>query len=124
MASLLVKILMAALGASTVKSGIEMWLKHTLLNQQMGVEKQRLNAEMLAAKLTNEENRRQADQFMTMYQTEKAEGRKEKAKDRQMQLLGAMLAAQGQMRQAVVDTQVAINRPRPPTALTTLLRGE
>jgi len=112
------------IGGSALKGGLELWLNNKLGRKQIDLQTMLAQNEATTAKLSNEENRRQSEQFMTMYQTDKAEGRKEKTKDRQMQLLGAMLSSMGQMRQTAVDTQVAVNRPLPPTSLTSLIRGQ
>ena len=127
MAAPLSKWLVALFGASMLKDvgmGLrQTGLQHSLGKRQIGLQKGALEGETEAARLTNEENRRQAQQFTAMLASEKTEGRKERSQDRQMQLLLAMLTGMGQMRESAVDTFTTASRPLPPTALTSLMRG-
>jgi hypothetical protein len=114
----------AGIGGSLLKGGIELWSQHTLGKKQLGLQTALATNETTAARLSNEENRRQAEQFMAMFREEKSEARRSKAEDRQMQLLQVLLASTLAGRQQAGQAAIGAQRQMPPMALTTLLRGE
>lgn len=113
----------AGVGISSITKGIDTWLQLRGGSQQLNLQKAMMENEAMTAKLANEENRRQADQFMTMIQQEKTEARKEKSKDRQMGLLATMLQTSGQFQQNAANATIQSQRELPPTSIVSLLRG-
>jgi hypothetical protein len=65
--------------------------------------KRRLSSETETAKRINEENRRASDQYMAMLADQNRKETAERSKDRQMQLLMAMLAGQRNFQQGTVQ---------------------
>jgi len=113
----------AGVGISAITKGIETWLQLRSGGQQLSLQKAMMENDAMTAKLANEENRRQADQFVTMAQQERTEARKDKSKDRQMALLAAMLQTSGQFQQTAANAAIQSQRELPPTSIVSLLRG-
>jgi len=105
------------------KDLVDMILQTRLSGKQLSLQEKLMAGQIETAQITNEENRKAAEQYLAMFQMEKGAQRKEKSKDRQMALIMAMLQGMNQMGQQGINTMATVNRPLPPMALTTLMRG-
>jgi monomeric isocitrate dehydrogenase len=92
--------------------------------KQLDLQRLMLQGELDAGKAANDENRRQAEMYLAMFGQEKAEARKDKQRQRELDMLAVMLGAMNQVRTAQLDSVRASRMPAPPMALSTLLRGE
>ena len=113
-----------AYGLGKIADFIGLFHDYSLGKKRVKLGEKRLESENLAAKLANEENRRQAEQYMALFREAKSEARQSKAEDRQMQLLQVLLASTLAGRQQAGQAAIGAQRRMPPMALTTLLRGE
>ena len=111
------------LGKNVVLGGLDFWTKQRLGGKQINLQTMLAQSEMEAAKLTNEENRRQAGEYTTMLREEKQSQREESRQSRQTQLLATLMQAAMQQQESAAQMTAQTTRPVPPTSMVGLLRG-
>jgi hypothetical protein len=112
-------------GGYSIGKGIwETLLNAKLSGKQLSLQDKMLTGQLKASTMANEQNTKQANDYMAMLTADKAEQRKDKAKDRELAMLMTMIQGMNQMGQAGINANIESRRTAPPMALTTLLRGQ
>ncbi|MFH0981802.1 MAG: hypothetical protein V2A79_09715 [Planctomycetota bacterium] len=126
-APLLTKLIAGGVAGSLLKDllmgGLGLRTEHKLGSQRISLEKMIAKARIDAAKVENEENRRATERALAMLTETRRREEIESSRDRQMELVMAMLGGLGGFRQQAGQTLAASQRQMPPLALTTLMRG-
>jgi hypothetical protein len=97
--------------------------QHHLGKKQLALDKMLARAQIEAAKTENEENRRSTERYLNMLRETRDREEGESSRDRQMQLVMAMVTGLSGFRQQAGQTLAGSQRTMPPMALTTLMRG-
>ena len=119
-------LILAALAISApglVKTLLNYFQTGSLGKKQIDLQTMLAQNEAATAKLSNEENRRQAGEYATMLREEKQSQREEGRQSRQTQLLAALMGAAMQQRESAAQMTAQTTRPVPPTSMVGLLRG-
>lgn len=111
------------LAKDAVLKPLELGLNYKGGKRQSALQGMMARAQIDAAKAENEANRADTQKYLGMLRDARDREGIESSRDRQMQLVMAMLAGTGNYRQQTSSVMREAGRTMPPMALTTLMRG-
>lgn len=111
------------LGKSALLEGLALRGEHKYGKKKIALDTMLAKAQVEAARVENEANRRDTEKYLNMLRETRDREDIEGSRDRQMQLVMAMLGGLGDYRQNASTALVESRRTMPPLALTTLMRG-
>ena len=106
------------------KDALSSYWQKGLGDKELAFKEKMMQSQLAASVGVNEANRRAAMEYMAMFRSEKAEGRKDKAEARKMQLIMMMLNGMRGIGEGQANAQAQQEvGPPPPTSMMALLGG-